>query len=379
VPNSFDLANDGLRFIPTTPSGWVVVPLGAPVGCADAQQYGDGCIGQFKSFYEQMPAGGFDLTSGTAVTLLRQASGYVVVDAIPGALVPPTAAATNVAGGALDGEQTFALSGPMPIAGGTTSSLTVCTKGYIALSAVGNGIDFTPSATEFLNWSEPAIAPMWHDWDQSAAGSGLILFEEVGGVAYATWNGVFTWLGTMVPCTWQAQFEVATGTITIVYESIANDGPNYLTGYKAGGVAEDRGAFDLSVDLANVIEIGDSDVLPLTCNSNVPRIGTTWLLTTSNIDPVSPVTVTFFGTAPIAVPVPLSAIGFPAPGCFVHINAILGSAGATNVGGSSVVSFPVPNDPLLTGATVAVQSICLTLQNAGNLLTSNAVLGTVGL
>lgn len=185
VANTFDLAGAVYVLTPTSP-GWVAVP-GGTVGCATAVDYGQGCGERADSFYELQSMGSFDLQNST-VTWLRTGTGYVVFGGVPGTIVPPTAAAQTVATGQLDGEQGFALSTPMPVPGGTTSLLQVCTKGYIG-TAAGNPIDYTPDGAQLVAFPATTFA-CWHDYNQTAAGSGIITFEEIGGIAYATWNGV---------------------------------------------------------------------------------------------------------------------------------------------------------------------------------------------
>lgn len=115
---------------------------------------------------------------------------------------------------------------------------------------------------------------------------------------------------------------------------------------------------------------------PLALTSNSPRLGTTWQLTTSGIDPVSPVAAVMFGDRGPAVP--MTAIGLDAPGCDVHLGSLLSTLVGTNVGGSAMVSVTVPNTPTLVGFALAAQSICFTLANPAELLTSNGLAGTLG-
>ena len=74
----------------------------------------------------------------------------------------------------------------------------------------------------------------------------------------------------------------------------------------------------------------------------------------------------------------MTAIGLPAPGCDIYIGNNLGSLTGISAGGSATVSLPIPNAPAIAGATLFAQSICLTLQNPFNILTSNGGFGTVG-
>ncbi|MEO6594459.1 MAG: hypothetical protein ABIP94_06880 [Planctomycetota bacterium] len=115
--------------------------------------------------------------------------------------------------------------------------------------------------------------------------------------------------------------------------------------------------------------------LPLGLGATPPVLGSNWNFTTSNIDPVSPVSITFFGDTRTFLPIDsLGAIG-----CFAHINALNGSLTGTNVAGSSLVTLPIPLMLSLAGQSLTAQSVCLTLGNTFNLYTSNGVEGTLGL
>lgn len=371
---TFDLAGDGFTMIPVNP-GYVVLPLGGASSCAESTQFGTGCGGAFSHMYEGMDAGLFDL-AGQTITMLRTGNGYTALDSIPGTFIAPTAGAATVALGD-DVEETVALSSAMPAPGGTVTDLTISSNGQITLGATGNGNGWTPDSMIWLASQFPMVSPMWHDFQPNAAGSGTISFEEVGNLAIVSWNGVFNW-GTTDPETFQVQFNLITGDITIVYDATTfNTGNNYLVGFTAGGNLTDNGGYDLSNDLANTIAFGDVEVLPLSLTSTRPVFGTNWDLTTTNIDPVSPIAITFFGNAQ-GPGLPFSAIGLNAPGCSIWVNTVLTSLTGVAAGGTATVSVPIPNNPALAGGVLTGQSICLTLQNPANLLGSNGVEGTLG-
>ena len=126
------------------------------------------------------------------------------------------------------------------------------------------------------------------------------------------------------------------------------------------------------------VRIGDVGSDPLRLESTTtPAIAGIWELTTTNVDPISPVAITFFGTQAPA-PLPLSLIGFNAPGCDLLLASSSDAFQALASGGSATLSIQIPINPNLAGQSVAAQSLCLTLLNAGNVLVSNGVLGTVG-
>ena len=371
---SFDMAADGFNMVPINP-GFVVIPLGGATSCATATTYGTGCGGGPGHIYELIPTGTFDL-NGTTISLLRGANGYTALDAIPGTFIAPSASAAVVALGD-DIEETVALSMAMPIPGGTTTDLTISSNGQITLAATGNGNGWTPDVPTWLGSALPMISPMWHDFQPNAAGSGTISFEEVNGVAIVSWNDVWNWSFTNGE-TFQVQFDLLTGNITIVYDAITNNvGTDYLVGFTSGGNMTDTGGNDLSVDLAGTLTFNDMEILPLTLASNRPVLGTNWDLTTSSIDAASPIAITFLGNGQ-GPGLPFSAIGLNAPGCSIWINTILGSLTGVATSGSATVSLPIPTNPALAGAILTGQSICLTLQNQANLLGSNGIEGTLG-
>ena len=110
--------------------------------------------------------------------------------------------------------------------------------------------------------------------------------------------------------------------------------------------------------------------------ASLPSIGNNWNLTTNNIDPVSPIAITFLGASGVAIP--LVAIGLNAPGCDLNLSTLLGSIQGTAVAGSATVSLALPANAALIGQQLSGQSIALTLSNSANIVSSNGVTGTIG-
>jgi hypothetical protein len=130
--STFDLAADGVRFIPTSP-GWITLTLGGASGCAEVATFGEGCTREDAMFYEDMALGSFDL-AGVTMTMLRTPTGYTCIDSIPGVFLTPSPAAVIIADND-EIEETVTLSAAMPIPGGTTTDLTVESNG--ALGTLG--------------------------------------------------------------------------------------------------------------------------------------------------------------------------------------------------------------------------------------------------
>jgi hypothetical protein len=370
--NSFDLGGQGLHLVPTNP-GWLYV-AGVPSGCAAAVRYGTGCVDARDSFYEFFgTAAAFDL-SGRTITMLRQGNGYLVLDSIPGVYVAPGAGAVQVAAGD-DAQQTVALSGAMPVPGGTTASITVCSNGYVTLAATGNGTAYTPVAATWLAFAGTAVGN-WHDYNQTIAGSGQIRFEQVGGTAYVTWENVYSHTTTL-PERFQIQLDVATGNVTIVFDAMSPGGNAYLTGYSAGGPSPDPGSIDLSTALAATLTVSDTPVAPLSLATN----GTPWLgnaafaFTVTNVPNVVPIGVLFFGDAQLPG-INLGIIG--APQCQGWSNANLTSATFPVASGTGSVTLPIPNVAALTGLSLTSQAAAFSAATALGLVFSNGVQFTLG-
>ena len=122
-----------------------------------------------------MPQGGWDISN--TVTFLRSGGSYTIVDVIPGTFLPPSAGATVVST-VDDGYGSVQLSAPMPVPGGFTSTLTICTNGFVSLSAQQPIalLAYDPDVADFEGFSAPAIAAPWYDW--SPNNGGQLVFEN---------------------------------------------------------------------------------------------------------------------------------------------------------------------------------------------------------
>jgi hypothetical protein len=373
---TFDFAGQGFSMIPTVPG---YVPAGVSLGCATKSTYGQGCTEISTGVYELFDLGVTPTVgaSATSITFLRTGASYLMLDAIPGTYVAPTAGTVVAAGD--DAFGTVALSTPMPTVGGVTSTLTVCTNGYVAMSANQPSLtaDYSPTGAEFADFTEPTIAGPWYDWSPNVGGQ--IVSEEINGVVYVTWEAV-TPYGVATTDTFQYQFTLATGDCTIVYDNMTYGGTSgwhaALFGYTAGsGASIDE--IDFAASLATTLTIEDVGAIPLVLDSNAPAFGGNWDLTTSNVDPISPIAITFLGNGQASLPLQL-VIPTADPSCSIYLASVLGSLTGLPTAGSATVSLPIPSNPALAGAVLNAQSICLTLSNPSNLLSSNGLEGVIG-
>jgi hypothetical protein len=373
VALGFDMPLQSLQLIPTNP-GWAYIAT-PWTGCGTASQYGTGCYKAIDSLYELFTTAASNDLSGRTISMLRQPNGYLVLDSIPGTFVTPSGTAQVIAVGDDVVSPALPLSASMPVAGGSTSSIVVNSNGVVNLSGTGNGTGFAPVAATFLAWAQTAVC-CWHDYDNTAVGSGSVKFEEVAGIAYVTWDGVYSYL-TTTPDTVQYQLNVATGDITIVFQSIGAAGNGYLVGYSVGGPSVNPGSTDLSTALATPVTVNDAALTEL----KLAPIGEPFLgnasfgLTISDVPNLVPLAFTFFGSGAL----PGIDLGFAgAGGCSAYTTADFGALTVPVVGTSGTQPFAIPNNPAFIGVSLTAQGAAFTLLNSLGLVTSNGVQFTVG-
>lgn len=371
---TFDMAGRALRFIPTSP-GYVFMQ---PPACATATPYGTGCFNSSDSVYEAFETG-FDL-SNTTITWLRSSNGYTMVTSLPGTFVTPSPTAINIAPSMSEGEQVVLLSTPMPVPGGTTSTLNVTTKGQVEFASSPNGfVDISPTIYELLWWPRTAFH-CWLDYNQTAPISGLIRYEEVAGVAYVTWNGVVSYV-TWSPNTFQFQLDLGTGNVKLVMLAMTGVSINdpIVIGYSIGGPSFDPGPTDLSA-AAVLVRLHDTALPGLTLGANgFPFLGnSTFSFETSQVPNLVPLAFTFFGDTAINPGIDLTVLGMP--GCSGYTNANLGALSfpVSQPAGTGSMVLPIPNNPGLAGAVLTAQSVAFSPLTPLNLISSNGLRAVLG-
>jgi hypothetical protein len=355
-------------------------PGGGSGVLASNTSLGIGCIRQFSSFYERFPTTPSIDLSNTAFSMFSTGSGYVVIPSST-AFIPPSATAANLGLGD-DTETGITLSAPFAYPGGTTTTLNVCSNGHIATASNGAAFDYTPTANEFLGWTNATWA-VWRDFICNATGN--VKFEEVGGIACVTWDGVIGYVGTApgtVTSTFQIQFELATGNVNFVFQSMDTvsisgftGGDGYLVGYSGPGANADGGNTDIST--IGALSLVGADVLPLTlAGTSRPVTGTNWGLSVSNIPATGILGVDVFGLSDPGIN-DLFFLG--APGC--GLRAALDVTNAWLVTGPThAYSLSIPSNPALLSLNLYTTSAVFQVPQVNSLgaITSNGIQGLVG-
>jgi len=334
---------------------------------ATSEPFGSGCGQRSRAFYELMDGNAFDL-SGTAMQLVNLGSHYSVQAA--GTYVAPSASATTLSLG-LDDDATVNLTGSFPYPGGTTSSLVVCSNGFVS-PASGNGTHYIPSIYGWLGSSE-ARWGTWHDFNLPAGGS--VKFEQIGSVAYVTWDGAISY-STNDANTWQMQFDLTTGNVTFVWVSVFASGGDWLVGYTSGGGDENTGGLDLSTAVPATFETEAINAEALELDATAPVLGTTSVLTTSEVPPTGVLAIQTLSLTQHNPGISVAFLGMPGCTAYGDLDAMYVIAPS---GGMATYPLVIPNQANLAGFQLTAQtSVFDPTANAFGFINSNGVLLTLG-
>jgi hypothetical protein len=310
-----------------------------------AGTFGIACGGQSRTFYEEFQPGNFDL-SGTSLRMVLSGNHYLVQPG--GSFVPPPPTAVDLSLGD-ESEVPLPLPQPFPVLGGTTTDLRVNSNGFV--SAGSSGLGYGVNLGAWLASPAPCWG-VWHDLDPSAQGSGRVKRHEAAGTVYVTWDGVFAY-DQNVPNIFQLQLELATGNVTIVFQSMGLDRYPTLVGFTAGGVTSNAtGGRDLSVAVPATFRTSGIEQNAPTLASNLPRLGQTVTLT-STFPAGTPFGLQLLGLQALDPGVPLDVIGLT--GCRQHASADV-LAALVPIGDLATYTLPVPADGSLLGLVIAAQS-----------------------
>jgi hypothetical protein len=331
---------------------------------------------------------------GNAVQFLATPTGYVAVW-IPGGgslFVPPGTPSP----GPTNDDQTLTItpSTATPIPGGSTAQWTISSNGILTAGSAGNqGTSFLPSLAATA--AETGLAfYVWRDWNPFEAGSGPIVYEEVGNVLYITWNGVEAYPigGTPNPGTWQFQVDLQSGNVTIVMVAFES-GPstaNVVVGATLAGPGPTPTSIGLATQLPFVMDTTPpATLLPLSlAAAPAPVINPSTLVTYTigNIPEYLPgsgihLSTLFLSLNPLVAGIDLAGLLTTVPGCRAYVATLdLNIGTAVTLAPTSTVSVTFAAPIFAPGDVIAAQAVALfdpasPLANGegGGLLVSNGV------
>ncbi|MGE3174068.1 MAG: hypothetical protein AB7O97_15685 [Planctomycetota bacterium] len=341
------------------------VPSGIP--SARVQSVGTGCGECANSFYELFPGASlFDL-GGTSLSMTLNGNQYSITPGSGVAMVPPTGTPLTLG---LDSTQPAPLPFALPYPGGSTSTLQVCSNGFIS-AATGNGNTFTPSVANFLG-GVARWAAAWHDFN--LPNGGQVLVDASPTQVNVTWDNAVSF-GATGTNTFQYQF-FPNGDVNIVWGAMAGTGNPFLVGFSPGAGATDSGNRDLSTQAPFSLCGGVFTGIELSADAR-PVLGTTSTLTIADLPPGAAWAALVLSTQLATPPVDLTSIGME--GCQSHV---VGGWSYFYLapGSSTATALAVPNATNLISAVVGAQGFAwsppLTTLGA---VASNGLVLTLGL
>jgi len=361
--------NKTISFFPNGGGGYTET-MAACVPAANSN-YGSGCYNQSGTVYENFPANTVDL-SGASIHMTPTGSGYAF-SAGTGTNFTHTVPGLGLTD---DSVGTLALPVPFNYAGGSTSTLSICSNGYIWMQSPNTLADFSPTAAELFS-NPTRLCPMWCDGLPDGATNIQNVFAEVdvpNNKAYVTWANVPIFGGVGGTMNVQVEFNLTSGEIEMRYGAISC-GNVSIVGWAPGiGLSTlDVGSRDISATLAGGFVTTTPEVAALAlAGSPAPVLGSTLTWTTSNIPAGAVISGHLLSFGQINPGVDLGFLG--APGCLQLVDLSLSSTSLLIGGPTATNSFTIPNVGAYAGATLYAQSVSLVPgANALGAITSNGV------
>jgi hypothetical protein len=341
---------------------------------ASSVNTGAGCYGHGRSFYESFtPGGAMDLSDSTLSLLPNGNGGYNVQRVGPTLFFPhggTSLGLTDDSGVQIALPASF---GALPYPGGSTTSIYVCSNGFLWLAppAVPDN-DSQPDSGRLVGLG-PRLAPFWHDLLPTAANNVYFDVDPNGTTVYVTWNDVPSYTTPAARTNLQVALN-SSGTVEFRYGQVHGGRQAAIVGWSPGNGAADVGSTDLSSQLA--FTTGLPEQMPLTLRGTVPQLGTTLTQTLTGVPPASLLSLRLLGFTAVAAPLDLGLIG--APGCRQYIGAS-GLATSVMSGAVPTITFFIPPVPAYLGAVLYAQALTLSPgANASGILSSNLVTSTIG-
>jgi len=344
------------------------VPGGQPV--ARKESVGSSCGACTPVLYEIFSTpSGFDLAN-RSMTHTLAGGAYTIADT-GAAMVAPAGTTLSLTD---DSETTVTLPFALPYPGGTTTTLRVCSNGFVS-PAASNGTGFTPSASGLLAGA-PRWCAQWYDLNPAGSGSGPVRYEATPTDARVTFDAVNNFSGGGT-ATCQFRFR-PDGTVHIVWGAVTEAGNGYGVGWSPGGVSVDPGMADLSTQLATPTSLCATAFLGVRLDASArPVIGTTIQWQTTGIPAGTGFGALLLSAVRATPPVDLTALGMT--GCQLRVVSPIASAYVPS-GPTAQELLAIPNNPALIGFVVVGQAITRSppLTPFG-FVTSNGMVLTLGM
>lgn len=324
-------------------------------GYATQVSYGAGCPARSSvAVFEQFAATTFDLANADLMFLPGALGSYTIIS---GPNQWFSGFTNNLALGD-DACGTVTMPFAFPHAGGSTSTLSVSSNGFVWLGSNANSACCSGDSVTFLSDPMARIAACWMDLypPGAPAGGGVFAdFDAVSGDYVITWSQVPEYSASPA-----VNMQVAlspTGVFHIRYQTMTNTTHQALAGYSMGSASSSTLGSDLSTVVTAPIVTGGAAVPVALAASARPVIGTSINLVTSGIASGTAFGVNVLGFTQLNPGFDLTPIG--APGCFQYVSPIY--TGLFLVGGPSSSSpLNIPNNPGLAGLHVYSQSLAFT-------------------
>ena len=258
----------------------------------------------------------------------------------------------------------------MPYPGGATTSIRICSNGWITDGQFTGSSNILPDVQAFL--AHTMWSPLWHDLNPGAGGS--VWFDSSTTVTTVTWVTVPNFFNTG-SSTFQVQFW-SNGDVHFIYQNISVSG-DYLTGFSMD-TTDDPGRGPRPTAGGTGLNVCSSVTPELTFSTSArPVLGTTFDLVTTEI-PLTPLFgMAILSTTPLSPGISLTPLGMQ--GCELYqtidVSVLWGP-----IGTMSLVTWPLPASTALAGFEVYCQSAALVPAiNPFGMAISNGIKLTVGI
>lgn len=305
---------------------WVYQTPAQP-GFATAIAYGEGCIDAASaSLYELFAPNTFDMANLT-LQFLPTGNGYAVLPTAPQWFTPTSA---NLGLGDDTVSAPLPLGFAFPYPGGSTTDVQMSSNGFVRLVAGGNSECCAGNVQLFLD-GLPRFSGSWCDLNPAAGGSTHFDVDPANGAAYVTWLGVPEY-GLGSTQTFQVAF-FASGMVELRFGNCAPLTRQVLTGWTPGGGAKDPGSTDLSALAGVIVTSPDKDALWHRGDSR-PVVGGTATLLTGGMPAGTLLGANVFGFTEFLPGIDLTALGMAGCHQYTSVDAsqfLLPSGGLATV------------------------------------------------